>query len=118
MKLIRAVGRIEAAAAAHANSKAKRARRSAAWGICWSQGEEELGRELAAGERMALDVYVVDEFTGVRIVRTKQRATSIAGDHGTVYGPGGDVVGHVDGDDGVIVSVQPATAGGGAEFWR
>lgn len=117
MKLIRAVERMEAAAAAGAKRKA---RRSAAWGICWSQGQEALGRDLEAGERLAVDVYVLDEWQGqgVRIVRSKQRATREAGDFGVVYGVDGAVVGHVDGDDGVIVSVTPAAAAGGADFWR
>lgn len=119
MKLIRAVERAEVGAR---KRKASRAAAGRVWGLAWSESEEVLGRELAPGEYLAVDVYQSEEqdVDGVRLVSTRERVSCEATDRGLVY-RGGAVIGRVEVSPGggrvLTISAEappPEIAGGAA----
>jgi hypothetical protein len=95
MRLLRKVSKLEGTLRA----KSKR-REGVVWGLVWSQDEKLLGRELGCGETLAVDVHVVDDLHGVRVVRMVERATSNPADLGLVFDASGFVTGRVEERDG------------------
>lgn len=101
MRLIRRLERVEAAQASRA------AAASIGAGIVWTLDNVPLGRELAEGESLAVDLYEVERtgmYTGVRSV---ERIASSAEDLGTVYdADGSHVLGRVVESGGNLLTVR------------
>jgi hypothetical protein len=102
MRLLRAVERLESAAAAAA---------PVGVGLVWTRDEALVDRDLEAGEYVACDVRrVVSIGEGGELlwcVRLEERVTRDRSDLGFVYGPGGEVAGRVVALDGSLISWVP-----------
>ena len=106
MRLVKQVGRLEAAMALEAEP--------APVGIAWTSAEERIeAAGLAIGEYIALDVYVVDDLGGVPVWYTRERVTRESCDLGYVYrgqGTGARPVGRVVALDGELVEWREESA--------
>jgi hypothetical protein len=73
-------------------------------GVAWSSCEERLGRALAAGESLAVDIHLAVEVgpgeSHVWVDRAVERASLDPSDAGLVYGADGSIVGEVVPGDG------------------
>lgn len=105
MRLIRSIERLEEARSGRPRNRGR------AWGVVWTDSEELLAGGLARDERLAVDLHVVEEFEGVRLVRLVERATRERGDLGRVYAMDGSVVGRVVDLEDSLVTVSWLVSG-------
>lgn len=112
MRLVKAVGRLEA-------QRAQRCGEGVV-GVCWSSREFRVdASKLAEGEYIAADVHLLENvpadcprwpMEGNQVMQIRERVTTDLKDLGVVYGPGGERVGIVVRMDRRLLVLSPDAA--------